>query len=565
MASRKIPNLPSYPSLSSSSSSSLVCNATVSASSSKASSLNSSHFPSHFMFGTASSAYQYEGGAREGGKGPSIWDTYTQTHQELVKDRSNGDVAVDSYNRYQEDIEIMKTMGFNAYRFSFAWSRLLPSNANLPSIVSPLYIYLFYSKVVGWISAGKLSGGVNKQGVDYYNNLIDSLLSNGMQPFVTLFHWDTPQGLEDEYGGFLSSNIVEDFEDYAEVCFREFGDRVKHWITFNEPWTFSSGGYAGGPLRIAPFRCSHWQLDDSTGGDSGTEPYVTAHHQLLAHAAAVNLYRLKYQATQNGVIGISNVSHWFLPLSDSKEDEEAAQRAVEFMYGWFMDPIFHGDYPEIMKSYIGSRLPQFSSHQSDLLKGSFDFIGLNYYTASYASNHPQFDPQRPCMFSDRRLKLSDERNGVLIGPRVGSGWVYDYPRGFEQLLNYTKTRYNDPVIYITENGVYDSTDESSPKEEALQDVSRVSYFQGHLEAVHNAIKKGVKVKGYFAWSLLDNFEWSAGYSLRFGLVHIDFKNGLQRHPKLSAFWFQNFLRQNRPIENSLNLSSQNLQLVDSTY
>ncbi|CAI0415459.1 unnamed protein product [Linum tenue] len=458
---------------------------------------------------------------------------------ELVKDRSNGDVAVDSYNRYLEDIEIMKTMGFNAYRFSFAWSRLLPT--------------------------GKLSGGVNKQGVDYYNNLIDSLLSNGMQPFVTLFHWDTPQGLEDEYGGFLSSNIVEDFEDYAEVCFREFGDRVKHWITFNEPWTFSSGGYAGGPLRIAPFRCSHWQLDDSTGGDSGTEPYVTAHHQLLAHAAAVNLYRLKYQATQNGVIGISNVSHWFLPLSDSKEDEEAAQRAVEFMYGWFMDPIFHGDYPEIMKSYIGSRLPQFSSHQSDLLKGSFDFIGLNYYTASYASNHPQFDPQRPCMFSDRRLKLSDERNGVLIGPRVGSGWVYDYPRGFEQLLTYTKTRYNDPVIYITENGVYDSTDESSPKEEALQDVSRVSYFQGHLEAVHNAIKKGVKVQGYFAWSLLDNFEWSAGYSLRFGLVHIDFKNGLQRHPKLSAFWFQNFLRQNRPIENSLDLSSQNLQLMDSTY
>ncbi|CAI0416334.1 unnamed protein product [Linum tenue] len=532
--------------------------ASLSASSSKASSLNSSHFPSHFMFGTASSAYQCNFPFFNSFLLVSSW-------AELVKDRSNGDVAVDSYNRYQEDIEIMKTMGFNAYRFSFAWSRLLPSNANLPSIVSPLYIYLFYSKVVGWISAGKLSGGVNKQGVDYYNNLIDSLLSNGMQPFVTLFHWDTPQGLEDEYGGFLSSNIVEDFEDYAEVCFREFGDRVKHWITFNEPWTFSSGGYAGGPLRIAPFRCSHWQLDDSTGGDSGTEPYVTAHHQLLAHAAAVNLYRLKYQATQNGVIGISNVSHWFLPLSDSKEDEEAAQRAVEFMYGWFMDPIFHGDYPEIMKSYIGSRLPQFSSHQSDLLKGSFDFIGLNYYTASYASNHPQFDPQRPCMFSDRRLKLSDERNGVLIGPRVGSGWVYDYPRGFEQLLNYTKTRYNDPVIYITENGVYDSTDESSPKEEALQDVSRVSYFQGHLEAVHNAIKKGVKVKGYFAWSLLDNFEWSAGYSLRFGLVHIDFKNGLQRHPKLSAFWFQNFLRQNRPIENSLNLSSQNLQLVDSTY
>jgi beta-glucosidase len=224
-------------------------------------------FPDGFVFGTASSAYQYEGGATEGGRGPSIWDTFTHQHPEKIADRSNGDVAVDSYHLYKEDVRLMKDMGMDAYRFSISWSRILPN--------------------------GSLSGGINREGVNYYNNLINELLSKGMQPYGTLFHWDSPQALEDKYEGFLSPNIVNDFKDYADVCFKEFGDRVKRWITFNEPWTFCSSGYAVG--FAAPGRCSPWDLGRCSVGDSGREPYIVAHHQLLAHAETVRLYREKYQ------------------------------------------------------------------------------------------------------------------------------------------------------------------------------------------------------------------------------------------------------------------------------
>ncbi|CAJ1952333.1 unnamed protein product [Sphenostylis stenocarpa] len=238
-------------------------------------SLNRSSFPQDFIFGTASSSYQYEGAAYVGGRGPSIWDTYTHDYSDKIKDRSNGDVAIDEYHRYKEDVEIMKDMNLDAYRFSISWSRILPK--------------------------GKVKGGVNKEGINYYNNLINELLAKGLQPFVTIFHWDLPQSLEDEYGGFLSPNIVKDFQDYAELCFKEFGDRVKYWLTLNEPWTFSKHGYAEG--ATAPGRCSPWQNLNCTGGDSATEPYIVAHNQLLAHAAAVNIYRTKYQvfgSTDNG-------------------------------------------------------------------------------------------------------------------------------------------------------------------------------------------------------------------------------------------------------------------------
>ncbi|XP_021832728.1 cyanogenic beta-glucosidase-like, partial [Prunus avium] len=219
----------------------------------------------------------YEGAAKEGGRGPSIWDTFTHKYPEKINDSSNGDITVDQYHRYKEDVGIMKNMGWDAYRFSISWSRLLPN--------------------------GKLSGGVNKEGIKYYNNLINELLRNGLTPFVTLFHWDLPQTLEDEYGGFLSPHIVNHFQDYAELCYKEFGDRVKHWSTVNEPYTFSNNGYALGSL--APGRCSTWQQLNCTGGDSSTEPYLVTHHQLLAHAAAVKLYKNRYQASQNGVIGIT--------------------------------------------------------------------------------------------------------------------------------------------------------------------------------------------------------------------------------------------------------------------
>ncbi|XP_004295223.1 PREDICTED: beta-glucosidase 12-like [Fragaria vesca subsp. vesca] len=476
--------------------------------------LNRTSFPEGFVFGTASAAYQYEGAAKEGGRGPSIWDTYTHEHPERITDGSNGDVANDQYHRYKEDVRIMKDMNLDAYRFSISWSRLLPN--------------------------GKLSGGVNKEGVKYYNNLINELLSKGLQPYVTLFHWDLPQTLEDEYGGFLSPNIVNHFRDFSELCFKEFGDRVKYWITLNEPWTYSNGGYALGSL--APGRCSAWQQLNCTGGDSSTEPYLVAHNLLLSHAAAVKLYRQKYQAYQKGVIGITIVSHWFIPISDATHHKNAALRTLDFMFGWFMDPLTNGDYPHSMRSLVGNRLPKFTKEQSKLLIGSFDFLGLNYYTTYYASYTPQNNSLNASYVTDARSTQSFALNGVPIGPQAASSWLYVYPKGLRDLLLYTKTKYNDPLIYITENGIDEFNDPKLSLEEALFDNQRVDYYFRHLYYLQKAIEDGVKVKGYFAWSLLDNFEWASGYTVRFGINYVDYKNGNKRHPKLSAHWFKNFLK-----------------------
>ncbi|XP_057453250.1 beta-glucosidase 12-like [Lotus japonicus] len=477
-------------------------------------SLNRSSFPKGFAFGTASAAYQYEGAAKEGGRGASIWDTFTHEHPDRIEDGSNGDVAVDEYHRYKEDVGIMKSMNLDAYRFSISWSRILPK--------------------------GKLSGGINQEGIKYYNNLINELLSNGLHPFVTLFHWDMPQALEDEYGGFLSPHIVDDFQDYAELCFKEFGDRVKHWITLNEPWSYSGSGYALG--SFAPGRCSKWFNPNCTGGDSGTEPYLVSHHQLLAHAEAVHAYKKKYQASQKGIIGITLVTHWFVPFSDNKFDHDAAGRALDFMFGWFMEPLTRGNYPQSMRSLVGSRMPKFSKKQARLVNGSFDFLGLNYYTSNYAANAPSLSNARPFFFTDALANLTTERNGIPIGQRAASSWLYVYPKGIQELLLYIKKKYNNPLIYITENGMSEFNDPTLSLEEALLDTFRIDYYYRHLFYLQSAIRDGANVKGYFAWSLLDNFEWASGYTLRFGINFVDYKNGLKRYQKLSAKWFKNFLK-----------------------
>ncbi|KAJ9139724.1 hypothetical protein P3X46_030431 [Hevea brasiliensis] len=476
--------------------------------------LNRSSFPAGFLFGTASAAYQYEGAANEDGRGPSIWDTYTHRYPGKIKDGSNGDVAIDAYHRYKEDVGIMKEMGLDAYRFSISWSRLLPK--------------------------GKLGGGVNSEGIKYYNNLINELVAKGIQPFVTLFHWDLPQALEDEYGGFLSHKIVDDFRDYAELCYKNFGDRVKHWITLNEPWSYSNGGYTVGLL--APGRCSSWQQLNCTGGDSATEPYIVAHNQLLAHAAAVKMYKMKYQASQKGMIGITLVSHWFVPFSNAKHNKNAAKRALDFMFGWFMDPLIYGDYPHALRSLVGNRLPKFSEQEAKMVKGSIDFLGLNYYTANYAAYLPYSNAIPASYLTDARANLSTQRNGIPIGPKAASDWLYVYPRGFRDILLYTKRKYNNPLIYVTENGIDEYNNATLTLEEALIDNMRIDYYYRHLSFLEKAIKDGVNVKGYFAWSLLDNFEWSSGYTVRFGINYVDYKNGLKRYPKLSARWFKKFLK-----------------------
>ncbi|KAI4331927.1 hypothetical protein L6164_016873 [Bauhinia variegata] len=477
------------------------------------SSLNRTSFPEGFIFGTASSAYQSEGAANTDGRGPSIWDNYTHQYPEKINDRSNADVAVDGYHRYKEDVAIQKDMNLDAYRFSISWSRILPE--------------------------GKLCGGVNQEGIKYYNNLINELLANGLQPFVTLFHFDVPHALEDEYGGFLSPQIAADFQEYADICFKEFGDRVKYWITLNEPWTVSQGGYASGSM--APGRCSDWMNLNCTGGDTGTEPYLASHNQLLAHAAAVRLYRINYKASQKGLIGITLNSNWYVPVSDKKPDQDAAQRALDFNYGWFMQPLTTGEYPESMQSLVGTRLPKFTKEQSDLVRGSYDFLGLNYYTAQYAANTAKPSNAKPSFFTDSLANLTFENAGKPIGPRAASFWLYIYPRGIYELLVYTKRTYNNPLIYITENGMDEINNPTLPLEKALMDTKRVEFYQQHLYYVNNAIKHGVNIKGYFAWSLLDTFEWPSGYTVRFGLNFVDFENGLTRYPKLSAKWFKNFL------------------------
>ncbi|KAL6347727.1 hypothetical protein AAG906_026256 [Vitis piasezkii] len=437
-------------------------------------------FPVGFVFGTASSSYQYEGAADEGGRGRSIWDTFTQKYPG-IKDRSNGAVADDLYHRYKKDVGIMKDVGFDAFRFSISWSRLLPS--------------------------GKLSGGVNQEGINYYNNFINELLKNA----------------------FLSPNIVNDFQDYAELCYRSFGDRVKHWITLNEPYTFSTMGYTYG--ICPPGRCSKWWSEDCIAGDSGTEPYLASHHQLLAHAAAVKVYRDKYQVSQNGQIGLALNTPWIVPYYDTPADRNAANRALAFSYGWFMEPLNSGAYPTDMVNYVKNRLPEFSKVESLMVKGSYDFIGINYYSARYATDVP-CKSENMSSYTDACVYLTYERNGVPIGPKAASDWLYVYPEGIGDILLYTKENFNNPIIYITENAI----DEVNTNTILLEDNMRIDYYNQHLMFIRRAMT------GYFAWSLLDNFKWISGYTVRFGSYYIDYKDGLKRYPKSSAKWFKNFLK-----------------------
>ncbi|KAI4333178.1 hypothetical protein L6164_018016 [Bauhinia variegata] len=429
-------------------------------------SFNRSSFPAGFVFGAGMAAYQSEGAANIDGRGPSIWDTFTRQHPEKIWDHSNGDVADDFYHKYKGDIQLMKKIGLDSFRFSISWSRIFP----------------------------KGKGKINDLGVKFYNNLIDELLSNGITPFVTLFHWDLPQALEDEYGGFLSPKIVRDYRDFTEFCFKTFGDRVKRWVTLNEPLSYSLNGYNGG--TFAPGRCSNY-VGNCTAGNSATEPYIVAHHLLLAHAAAVRVYKTKYQAHQKGQIGITLVTHWFEPKFNSIADRQAASRAIDFFFGWFAHPITYGDYPQSMRSLVAARLPRFSKVQSQILKGSYDFLGVNYYTTYYAENAP------------------------LTSNSVNRSYYVDMQSNL--------------------GGVAEANNETKPIREAIKDGIRIRYYDGHLKSLLQAIKDGVKVKGYYAWSFFDDFEWDAGYTVRFGITYVDFKNKAKRYLKYSAYWLKMFL------------------------
>ncbi|EFJ12828.1 hypothetical protein SELMODRAFT_271823 [Selaginella moellendorffii] len=471
--------------------------------------INRCSFPKGFVFGTASAAYQYEGAVKEDGRKPSIWDTFSHTPGKTTGGK-NGDIAEDQYHRYREDIGLMKNMNMDAYRFSISWSRIYPDGD---------------------------TKNLNAAGVAHYNMLINSLLHEGIQPYITLYHWDLPQTLEDSVGGWLSPQIVSKYAAYAEACFAAFGDRVKHWITFNEPLSFITSGYASG--SGPPSRCT-----SCSKGNSATEPYIAAHNVLLSHAAAVDIYRKKYQPKQGGKIGITLNSNWYEPSTNSAADKEAAQRGLDFDLGWFLEPIVSGDYPRSMRTSAGTRLPVFTPEQAAAIKGSMDFLGLNHYTSNYAKAG-QVVPRNQVTyyFQDSRVASSFENNGVAIGPKAASDWLYIVPWGFQKLVTYVAQRYNNPVIIITENGVDEFNDPSRSLKQSLRDTTRVKYYSDYISNLLQAIRSKADVRGYFAWSLLDNFEWNDGYSVRFGLHFVDFNNNLKRYPKHSALWFKRFLNQ----------------------
>ncbi|KAI4342865.1 hypothetical protein MLD38_027432 [Melastoma candidum] len=460
------------------------------------------NFPPGFVFGVATSAYQVEGACADGGRGPSIWDAFTHS-QGKIMDGSNGDVAVDQYHRIEDDVNLISKLGFGAYRFSISWSRIYPDG---------------------------LGTNVNNEGVAYYNKVIDTLLAKGVQPYVTLYHWDLPLHLHDSIGGWLDRRIVGHFASYADTCFSSFGDRVKNWITLNEPLQTAVNGYGLGIFAPGRSECAD------------TEPYLAAHHQLLAHAAAVSIYKEKYKEKQGGQIGLVVDCEWAEPNSDAIDDKIAAARRLDFQLGWYLNPIYYGDYPEVMREILGDLLPSFSEEETTLLRNSVDFVGLNHYTSRFIAHAKESTEECHFYKVQAMERVETYGGGESIGEKAASEWLFVVPWGIRRVLNYVSKKYNNPRIYVTENGMDDEEDDTLPLHDMLDDRLRVFYFKSYLAEVARAIEDGVDVRGYFAWSLLDNFEWAQGYTKRFGLVYVDYKNGLSRHPKSSAYWFLRFLK-----------------------
>ncbi|KAK1271199.1 Beta-glucosidase 4 [Acorus gramineus] len=427
-----------------------------------------------------------EGARREGGRGDSIWDVFTETKGNVL-DGSNGDVAVDQYHRYKEDVELMHNLGFGAYRFSISWSRIFPDG---------------------------LGTKINEEGVAYYNRLIDALLEKGMKPYVTLYHWDLPHHLHESFGGWINEKIVDYFAIYAETCFAKFGDRVKHWITINEPLQTAVNGYGAG--IFAPGRKER----------SSVEPYLAAHFQILAHAAAADIYKKKFKAKQGGQIGLALDCEWAEAFTDKMQDKIAAERRLDFQLGWYLDPIYYGDYPAVMRERLGDQLPKFTEKDKEFMRDSLDFVGLNHYTTRYIA-HVHDSPEEEYFYKVQQMeRIAKCSEGNAIGEKGASEWLYIVPWGIRKALIHISQRYNNPPIYVTENGMDDEDNVETPTHEFLDDKKRVGYFKGYLAAVAQSIRDGADVRGYFAWSFIDNFEWGQGYTKRFGLVYVDYKNGL---------------------------------------
>jgi beta-glucosidase len=443
-------------------------------------------FPTRFTWGVATSSYQIEGAPAEDGKGPSIWDTFCREPGRVLGGDS-GDVACDHYHRLDSDLDLIASLGVNAYRFSVSWPRVMPSG----------------------------QGTVNPKGLAFYDRMVDGLLARGLAPWLTLYHWDLPQALQDK-GGWPQRSTALAFGDYAAVIAQALGDRVRHFITVNEPWVSAYLGHGAG--IHAP---GHRDLAES---------YAAAHHLLLGHGLAAQAVRAHAPGAQ---VGVTLNLYQTYPAHETSADRAAAHRQDGFQNRWYLDPVFDRGYPQDMVELLGSASPQ---AQGLLLPGDLeimaaptDFLGVNMYSRSVVEDAPG--------------------EGVLHARQVrpvGSEYTgFDWevaPDSLRDLTLRLQRDYDPPAIYITENGA--TYPDTVGDDGIVQDAARTHYFQSHLAALSEAISGGAKVGGYFAWSLMDNFEWAEGYDKRFGIVHVDFATQA-RTLKASGRWYQEFLARTR--------------------
>ncbi|KAK4882989.1 hypothetical protein RN001_006308 [Aquatica leii] len=469
-------------------------------------------FPNDFKFGVATSSYQIEGGWNASGKGENIWDHMTHNNPKSIQDKSNGDIACDSYHLWKTDVQLLKNLGVHFYRFSLSWSRLLPNGLN---------------------------NRINYDGVHYYNNLIDELLKYNIEPVVTLYHWDLPQGIQN-IGGWPNIATADYFMDYAKVAFDLFGDRVKTWITFNEPIEICVSGYGGGdkaPRIIYP----------------GISDYLCGKTILIAHAKVYHLYNNYYRAKQRGKIGITIDTAWNEPNDNTTLSKEASELSLQMQFGWWAHPIFskNGDYPNVMKERIAnisklqnfktSRLPNLINHEINYIKGTADFVGVNHYSTVLTSYQPLPKTIPVSFYNDLCVKSE-------VDPKwkpSAATWVKDVPWGLRKLLNWIKNEYSNPVTYVTENGYPDLGE--------LNDVGRINYLQGYLkELLLAVVVDKCNVAAYTVWSLLDNMEWAEGYKLKFGLYNVNFSDPTRkRTAKSSVEFYKNIIKSRMiPFDNA---------------
>ncbi|XP_063541750.1 cytosolic beta-glucosidase-like [Cydia strobilella] len=442
-------------------------------------------FPENFLLGAATSAYQIEGGWNADGKGESVWDYYLHKQPDIVKDFTNGDIAADSYHLYERDVEILKELGAKAYRFSISWTRILPDGT---------------------------TNFINPHGIAYYSRLIDLLLADNILPLVTLYHWDLPIAFSNN-GGWLNETTGDRFGEYARIVFNVFGDKVKHWITVNEPSIHCSFMYEYGihpPLKKSP----------------GVGFYECGRNLLLAHAKAYHIYDVEFRKNQGGKVGLSLDAEWPIAASDSLDDLEAVKDYLAFSVGQYMDPIFKGDYPERLVNRIAaasrrqgctsSRLQPFTDKQKAYINGTADFVGINHYFSLYVyRNESVRGYETPSFLGDTELGTFQDPSW----PQSAFTRMREYAPGLYCLLMYLKDTYHNPAVYITENGF-----PMTPAED-LNDDKKAHYLRAYLKAVLDAKADGSNCQGYFFWSLVDGLEWASGLQkYKFGLYQVDYND-----------------------------------------